>query len=221
MVIIIVILIGAVLFYFYSQQQGSNRNIVKQKVPGENWIFNPEIDKEGVPPIVNTYRKQLNGKTFEEIIKYVYVATEQIQDQMQSALIFMQITEPLIELQELKYLDWEDVQYAQKSYFEFLIFHYADTGAIGQLENVKDLYYFFDQKIPILEKDLLSAFHKAKFRNELIAKLKKEGQVYQKDLKYIQGYNEIEFIEHIIGRLINSNIIKRSKEGRFVVFKLI
>jgi hypothetical protein len=196
MVIIIVILIGAVLFYFYSQQQGSNRNIVKQKVPGENWIFNPEIDKEGVPPIVNTYRKQLNGKTFEEIIKYVYVATEQIQDQMQSALIFMQITEPLIELQELKYLDWEDVQYAQKSYFEFLIFHYADTGAIGQLENVKDLYYFFDQKIPILEK-------------------------YQKDLKYIQGYNEIEFIEHIIGRLINSNIIKRSKEGRFVVFKLI
>ena len=235
---LIIAIIGAVVYFHFFYQEpkkkkseagsSSKRQKIqnsKADIPGINWIFQPNIDAAGVPPIVNTYRKQLNGKTFEEIIKYIYVATHEVKDEMQSSLIFMQITEPLIELQALKYLDWDDVQYSQKASFEFLIMQYSIAGAIGQLKNIRDLYYFFNKEIPILEADLIRAIsyveNEAQFRLALMTKLKTEEYVYQKDFKLIKGYDKIESeIYHLMEKLINTNQIEKSKQGKYVIYKL-
>lgn len=235
---LVLAIIAAVIYFLFFYQEpkkkksGARNSAKRQKsqdskadIPGINWIFQRKIDESGVPEIVNTYRKQLNGKTFEEIIKYIYVATHEVNDKMQSSLIFMQITEPLIELQALKYLDWDDVQYSQKASFEFLIIQYSIAGAIGQLKNVRDLYYFFNKEIPILEADLIRAIscveNEAQFRLALMTKLKTEEFVYQKDFKLIKGYDKIESeIYDLIKKLINTNQIEKSKQGKYVIYKL-
>lgn len=233
--IVIIGVIALFIFFNYKEPKTKKRSAAKTNqgkrqrpktdIPGIDWVFKRELNAEGVPPIVNTYRKHLNGKGFEDIVKMIYFATEVEKNQFQSALMFMQISEPLLELMDLKYLERDEIEPLMKHFFEILIQQYSIGGAIGQLENIKDLYYFSNRNIPIFEGDLINAISNAKneaeFRRELLKKLKTEEFVYQKDFKLIKGFDKIESgIYNLLEKLVNTNKIEKSKEGKYVIYKL-
>ncbi len=229
-IILIAAIIGVIILYSYKTQEKekpsgkrkttSGKQHKDEDIPGMDWVFKPTIDDPEAPTIVNTYRKSLTGKKFEEIVKMIYIATEVEKDKIISAQMFMQTSEPLLELVELNYLERDEIEQIMWHYFDALINHYSNIGAIGQLKNIKDMYYYFDRKIPIMESELSFAFDKAKFRNELLKKLKKEEFVYQKDFQRMDSYKKLGKRVGIIDGLVNSNKIEKSKQGRYICYKL-
>jgi len=72
---IVIILIAGIFIYFWysnnetkgnnSEQRRNSPKASSQKLPFKkpkaDWVFQREIDQEGVPEIINTYRKFING----------------------------------------------------------------------------------------------------------------------------------------------------------------
>lgn len=230
---LIIAIIGAVIYFQFFHQEpkkkksgarGSvkrqNNQNYKADIPGINWIFQREINEPGVPPIVNTYREKLNGKSFEYIIKMTYLATEKGENRVQNGHMIMQITEPLLELMRLGYLETHEVEGLLSVNYDFLIAHYPTYGLIGQLKNLQDMYNYL-KGIPILEKSLLNAFLEIQVRKEMFKLIKKDGFILNEDLSKIESFNEIEFQESLISRLVRSNQIKEEKIGRSITYKFL
>lgn len=113
----------------------------------------------------------------------------------------MQLSEPLLELVRLKYLEDYEIENFLSETYTFLIEYYPAIGASGQLKNIQDILNFFPT-IPIFQKFLNDAFIEIKARKEILKKIKIDGFVYKKDLKEIESFNEVALKEYLINRLI-------------------
>ena len=232
--IIILFAVGFVYFNFFykktksnnSRQQIRSTNSKRQnsegKKPEVDWVFKREIDQQGVPIAINSYRRVLNGCDYKMIVRNLK-AIAKINDEVQRNLAYLAYIEPLAELERKGCFDMnEDMpnlffEYFFHEIFTFLNEYYPVIGAKGQMENLEDICKY----VPELKGyPGLIAYGELQLRDELLQIIKKNGFIYGKDLKKIERFNNYSLNRYLIFRLLKYNIIEKGKDGRLITYKL-
>jgi hypothetical protein len=234
----ILIILAALAIYFNFFYQKESKKQVKRETtrqPGKksiktnnaanNWIFQRQIDEPGVPPIINTYRKHLNGYTFKRLMKN-FKNIETIEDEIQRNIAYLQFVEPIAELERNGMFDDYDeilfpsynMDHLYPNVLRFLNEYSPVIGANGQLKNLEDIGNFIPELSDAVEEQ---AYIELKARNEIISIIKKNGFIYRTDLFELESFKAVHLQEYLINRLISYGQIEKDKKGKFLIYKLI
>lgn len=141
----------------------------------------------------------------------------------QQDLAYLQFVEPIAELEKSGILFPDDEYFLDldvcgyfNPLFENLNTYYLATGAKGQMENLEDICRFIPGLDVFLGWSNLELF---KVRDEFLKILNETGSFFHKDLKTFGNQYEKQRVENLIGSLVNYNIIKKEKQGHFIVYK--
>lgn len=200
--------------------------IQKQKECENNFEYFVDINRiNNVPQVVQGYRKHNAKKKLSVLVQSYFDMHEKMREAksrkdyaslIQYCQLGLSMIEPFIVEQKHSYGSF-DIKGIPA--IEEVLPHYAVIGARGQIENVRDIVWFFPELSP-WKKEVENAERMRKIASDVYKFVKNNPDAVQKDLKQNISESDGRFISNVVYYMALHNIVLRVKKGNSYTLRI-
>jgi len=207
-------------------EEAKRKSDYKEKIRlyEEETIYNPPEDKNA-PEILKKLRSVYKGNTIEYLNDLYFETLEKIQkadneNNISELLLNCQLSlgfiEPLI-CYNYKHYNSFNIKGIPAIYKGLA--YYSINGIIGQIKNIADIVYFFDE-LKFNRKYVEEAYEMLKLTPKIYGLISKDGDIQQSKIKKKLNYENGQLITSTVNYMVNADRLAKYKIGRNIFVKI-